>query len=211
MSVGGGKLKTPQSAVIRTPENPLNLRGHATFPSPQLPKPLDRVRPAIGHQEIPEPGFPDRYAPTSFDRSFTAYLLEDGYLSAAPPARRRRDADRSTAQASDIRTVPVCVQRTGRQELLGHKDVSTTMIYTHVLNRGPAAVRSLADRLLTSSIPPEEIGCKILQPSSAAFKPPAMGRANYIQPGPAHPQNSDEGNRLQLPAALKEIDRSVYF
>ena len=36
--------------------------------------------------------------------------------------------------------------RTG-QELLGHRDVATTMIYTHVLNRGPAAVRSPADHL----------------------------------------------------------------
>ena len=39
------------------------------------------------------------------------------------------------------------------QELRGHKDVPTTMIYTHVLSRGWGAVRSPADRLLTAAAP----------------------------------------------------------
>jgi site-specific recombinase XerD len=61
---------------------------------------------------------------------------------AAPSDFHHRTRDTSATHflesGYDIRTV---------QELLGHKDVKTTMIYTHVLNNGGRGVRSPADAL----------------------------------------------------------------
>ena len=78
---------------------------------------LESVIQKAVHEAVRRAGITKPASCQLFRHCFATHLLENGY---------------------DIRTV---------RELLGHEDVKTTMIYTHVLNKGGRGVRSPADSL----------------------------------------------------------------
>ena len=108
----------PKVKTIQSGERPGRVNAAAEDPAAEPGlKPAD-PDPAVG---AIAPNRSELNAPGAgwhtFSHSFATHLLEDGY---------------------DIRTV---------QELIGHKDVRTTMIHTHVLNQGPKGVRSPMDHI----------------------------------------------------------------
>lgn len=126
VALGHGWADLPGAIGRKYPQAGRELAWQYLFPAARLLTDLETGQSRRHHlhetavqravtQAVREAGIAKRASCHTFRHSFATHLLEDGY---------------------DIRTV---------QELLGHKNVNTTMIYTHVLNRGGRGVRSPLD------------------------------------------------------------------
>jgi integron integrase len=128
LAAGFGKVELPHALGRKYPNAPWEWRWQFVFP--QTHRWINRATHEQGRYHLDESivqkavkaavrdaGLVKRATCHSLRHSFATHLLESGY---------------------DIRTV---------QELLGHKDVRTTMIYTHVLNLGGKGVRSPIDSI----------------------------------------------------------------